>query len=359
MDNKIDNSDLRLWVHEIVDSIGIREPVQYSHFAGLINNKQLPKLVEAIASYMNLPIKAKVEFVADQYQAGKINFESKSLTGYDAAGHGSEGIVAQVQIPGFVPFYGTSSLVGFPIDIKVSDNCLKSPQMFIAIMAHELTHILLHSFRHKSKENEFFTDLTAMTLGFVDIFNQGRMYSYSTTQYGIISSTTTTHTMSCGYLSDKQFGYAWDLIKRTLIGFRKSVKRLKVKCIKFEKSYILYKRLLSDFNKYKVCLDKNCSVKFKNDDALKIVSIHQANYLDHYNDFVKYSGVIVEQIKSDLKNIVDSNLYSKKNMIECDQLVIRLSNEMEKETITLKDDLNLLGRYINIRNKIKIGLGIS
>jgi len=359
MDNKIGDSDIKLWIHEIVDSIGIKEPVQYSHFAGLINNNQLPKLIETIASYMNLPIKAEVEFVSDQYQAGKVNFESKSLTGYDATGHGSEGIVAQVQIPGFIPSYGTSSLMGFPIKIKVSNNCLNSPQMFIAIMSHELTHILLHSLGHKSKENEFFTDLTAMTLGFVDIFNQGRTYSYSTTQYGVLSNTTTTHTMTCGYLSDKQFGYAWDLIKRTLVGFRKSVKRLKAKCSKFEKSYKSYSRLLSDFHKYKVCLDKNHTVKIKKDDATKVISIHQANYLDHYTDFAKYTGGMVKQINSDLKNIVDNTLYSKKNMIDCDELVIRMSDETRKETKILKEDFDLLGKYINITNKIKIGLGIS
>lgn len=359
MDNIIDNSEIRLWIHEIIDTIGIREPVKFSHFKRFTNKKKLTELIETIALYMNLPIKPEVEFVDDNYQSGKINFETKNLTNYESNGKGKNGIIAEVQIPGNLPLYGTSGLDKMPIKIKVSNSCLESSKMFITIMSHELTHVLLHSLKHKNKDNEFFTDLTAMTLGFVDIFNEGRSHSYETKEEHLFSSTTTTHSSTCGYLSDAQFEFARDLIKKNLNGYRNSVKKLKNKINKFEKNVQYYNQLLIDFTKYKVLLDKNYSIKFKNNDTSKIISIHQVDYLDHRNDVVKYHNIMVKQIKSDFQNINKSNLYCKKNIINCDKLVIESSSEIGKEITTLIEDFNLLGKYISAVNRLRIKLKIS
>ena len=190
-------------------------------------------------------------------------------------------------------------------------------------------------------------------------YNDGREYSYTTTEYGVLSHTDTTHTMTCGYLSDSQFDYARNFIKSTLKGYHKSISRLKVKCNNFEKSYKSYNRTFSDFNKYLSCVDNNSSLKIKKEDTSKMISIHQSNYLDHYIDYLKYIETMVKQVNSDLKKITKNDLYFKKSIVECDELVIRLSDETEKELNMIKDDIRIVGKYVNITNKIKIGLGLS
>jgi Zn-dependent peptidase ImmA (M78 family) len=58
------------------------------------------------------------------------------------------------------------NLNNFPINVWISENCKDKPETFMTIMAHELSHVLLHSLRHKEMDNEIYTDITAILLGF-------------------------------------------------------------------------------------------------------------------------------------------------------------------------------------------------
>lgn len=358
MNNRIDSSEIKLWIHEIIDTIGLREPVNYSYFKKFTKKNKLPELIKSIARYMNLPIKIDVEFVNDEYKTGKVNFETKGVAHYEGGGQGASGIIAQVEIPSNLPLYGTDALNNYLIKVKVSDNCLKSPQMFVTIMSHELSHILLNSLRHKNKENEFFTDLTAMTLGFVNIFSKGRTYIYETEENHILSSTITTHKQTCGYLSDNQFRFACELINKNIMGYRMSVEKLKNKCVKFEKLYKSYVRLFKNFSKYKLILDKNCSTKFNQKDISRIMLIHQVGYIDNYNDILNKTNIF-EQVNSKMEKILNKDLYIKKEIIDCDQLVIGVIDNLEKNIHLLKEDIRIIGSYIKIPNKIKILFGIT
>ena len=80
----------------------------------------------------------------------------------------------RILIPFNLPLYGSPKLANFPINIQLSEACTESPERFIAALAHELSHVVLYSTRFDEKENEIYTDLTAMILGFADFMKKGR-----------------------------------------------------------------------------------------------------------------------------------------------------------------------------------------
>ena len=82
---------------------------------------------------------------------------------------------AQVHVPGHMPLYGSKELEGLLVKVSVSDNCLENPDTFVAVMAHELSHVLLKSIRHPSRWNdEIFTNIVPVVLGLGRIIKEGR-----------------------------------------------------------------------------------------------------------------------------------------------------------------------------------------
>jgi hypothetical protein len=111
--------------------------------------------------------------VPNQPNAGE-GFSSTHLVKTDSKGRGVAAITAQVSIPSYLPFYGSAGMVNYPIRVQVRENCNEHPMTFVSVMAHELSHVVLHSMRHNERQNEFYTDLTAMMLGFSDVMKLGR-----------------------------------------------------------------------------------------------------------------------------------------------------------------------------------------
>ncbi len=171
-----------------------------------------------IARQLDLPIGINIITVPNDYRAQNSSnrFDSRDLAKVHPHGLGNEGIIAQVNIPGSLPFYGSSTLIDYPIDVKVSENCRKSPGVFIMIMAHELSHVLLYSLRHPQKDNELYTDLLAMMLGFQTIFRNARKITTTQKQHDFMSPTIITITVTYGYLSDEQFNFAYNKINSIL-----------------------------------------------------------------------------------------------------------------------------------------------
>jgi hypothetical protein len=89
--------------------------------------------------------------------------------------------------------YGTSGLDKFVIQIRVSENCCESPDAFLAVMAHELSHVLLASLWHPNKNSELHTDLVPLLLGFREIARLGRKIVRTATEGNIIRTHTTTY----------------------------------------------------------------------------------------------------------------------------------------------------------------------
>ncbi len=173
-----------------------------------------------------------------------------------------------------MPLFGTPSLTNFPIAVRVSENCYKKPDTFISVIAHELSHILLHSLLHPQKDNEIYTDLTAMISGFNTIMGSGRRDIKVTSDGSMTQTLTTTY----GYLSDEQFQFAQDQIKMILKRYRdikhklnSEIEELHHQCTKSKNTLSLFKQLLE-------YLDSHRGRAIKKRDLNQIVLFHQSGY---------------------------------------------------------------------------------
>jgi len=157
MDSNIDKKYISNAIDELIKLLGIKEEVPIQMILDPFHAGKVKESIETIANYLGLPIAVNLSYVPAGYQKRNSGnrFESSALAKTNHAGRGVEGITAQVSIPSYLPLYGASGLQGFPISVKISDNCRRYPQTFVAVMAHELSHIVLHSLWHKEKDNEF------------------------------------------------------------------------------------------------------------------------------------------------------------------------------------------------------------
>ncbi|GAG14361.1 unnamed protein product, partial [marine sediment metagenome] len=210
MENEISNEYIENAINELNKFFGVKEPVLSENIFSLTRGGKTKEAMKLIARQLGLPIDINITNVLNNYRAqnNSNQFHSTHLTKIHQHGSGSGGITAQVNIPGSLPFYGSSALNGYPINIKISDNCTEHPVVFAMVIAHELSHVLLYSLSHPKKENEFYTDLTAIILGFQNIFQNGRKITETDVEHGIMSTTTRMQTTTYGYLNDNQFNFA-------------------------------------------------------------------------------------------------------------------------------------------------------
>jgi len=210
MDSNIDYKYISNAIDELISLLGIKEEIPTDTIFKPFRAGNIKACIENIANWLGLPILVNLSYVPAHYQTRNagIRFESSALSTTDDAGRGAEGISAQVLIPSNLPFYGSSGLNGFPINVKVSSNYKRYPDTFMLIMAHELSHIVLHSLWHGEKNNEIYTDLTTMILGFSSVMENGRKVVETREKFMSTETLTTTY----GYLSDENFDYAFDRI---------------------------------------------------------------------------------------------------------------------------------------------------
>jgi len=110
------------------------------------------------------------------------------------------------------------------------------------VMAHELSHILLHSIYHREKSNEIYTDLTAMLLGFGFVVRMGRKttkVSITGDKYDYRISHKLTETATYGYLTDDNLIFAFNYIYD-----------------EYEKQKNTQKKVLKTANKIKEMMDR-------------------------------------------------------------------------------------------------------
>ncbi|MDD5020210.1 MAG: hypothetical protein PHH75_00905 [Candidatus Omnitrophica bacterium] len=272
MENQIGNAYLSSAIDELVNTLGIKEQVEYQDLVPLLR-KDIKLCVKKIASVLGLPIDINVQYISARYDKdNSVKFQTSDLARTDSAGRGRESITAQVTIPTNLPMFGTSSLVDFPIHVRVSENCSYWSQAFMAVMAHELSHILLYSLCHPQKNNEIYTDLTAMILGFGSIMENGRKQ----TEYAASGNATTTTTY--GYLNDAQFAFASGRVKDILNQRKRHKDRLLTLIVEVKKQRSSCRKGLCLFKEFLEHLDKNQNRKIKKQDIQKIVNFHSPGY---------------------------------------------------------------------------------
>jgi hypothetical protein len=306
--DEVKNDYIEIALDELILTLGTKEFVDHEKLIVLINSKKVKEAIKAIALYLGLPIDVIIAYVPKGYRpSANDGFHSTHLVKTDWRGRGSGGIIAQVSIPSNLPLYGNPSMVNFPINVRLSENCAENPATLISIVAHELSHILLYSIWHKEKENEFYTDLTAMILGFANIIKTGRkiIKTSSSTEQGFLSSTTTTHTETTtyGYLSDENFNFAFNEIESVLSKQKVAKKKLLIKLKQFEQQLNKTKKLSFHFEKYLEYLNKNHNRKYAPEDVNKISAFHQPGYTDNFQSIVRKNETSLGKLLTFVENL--------------------------------------------------------
>lgn len=307
-ENEVDNKYIDGAITHLLTTIGVKEYIDHERLISMIGSKKVKEAIKEIAKYLGLPIEVNLSYVPKGYRPGANDgFQSTHLVKTDWRGRGTGGITAQVSIPGNLPFYGTPGMINFPINVRLSENCAENPATLISIMAHELSHIVLYSLWHKEKENEFYTDLTAMMLGYGDIMRTGRkvVKTESSTDYGFMSSqtTTSTQTTTYGYLSDDNFNFAHDRIGNILSTYKKAKSKILKKIKEVEKGIKKQKAEERYFKRYLEYVGKNLKQKISPQDGQWISTFHQPDYTAEFETAMRKTEGELKQFSTYVQNL--------------------------------------------------------
>ena len=331
MNNTPDFSYFDSAIDDIVSHVGMNKKLEEGVIFREFRKTNITTCIEYVANYLNLPIKVNLTYIPSDH----------NIDGHDSAFAGNSSaaqrIAAQVMIPPDLPLYGSSQFQGFPITVKVTDNCFDYPETFFCIMAHELSHVVLHSLWHREKNNEIYTDLTAMVLGFSDIMKKGRKNNSVRQNDNLTETATSTY----GYLSDSQFNFSYQKINKLLaeyISIEESCKSEYLKSCEISREC---KRRLERLPELLQLIDKKQKTRMKQEDALVIVKMHEPGYFEEIRSVI---GKTENQL-NDIQRITDN--------------IHRFNS---KTLITLNDCINQT-RYLSIRlnetlNQINLGKGI-
>jgi len=359
--NEVSNSYIKKALDELMPLFGVRdyedEVFTLSDYGDtsklrmLIAQGQTKEAVSEMASQFNLPVAFRI--------IPTNKFQSKHLVKTDHEGHSIAGITAQVMIPSNLPLYGTAKMKDFPIDIRVSKNCAKKPEVFICVIAHELSHVLLYSMRHPEKENEFYTDLIAMLIGFRKVMKSGRKVVKKHTTYSGQVQTTHTNITTYGYLSDDNFDFAYAKIEEYL-RLQKAIEEKLL--LNTQESKVLIanagKQILL-FNAYLEELYEHEAQNVSPHDAQRI----NAFRLPSHNDALSRSIGKVGRLANQSTLLTEAGkAYTAKDMKKVSKSSKQLSEaskNLASQYARLKNDVRLLEKHTGLFKRIAIKIKLK
>ena len=327
---------------EIIRLVGIKENISIETILEPLRKNQLLDCVKTVAKHLGLPCKFDI-IVNDEFLRKRLVLNPNASTG-------TSSVTAQVHIPRDLPLYGTSKMQDFPIRITIRGDCVRNHETFVAILVHELSHVILHSLWYSKKDSEIYTDLVAMVLGFSEIIRKGRK-KVVTKQANSSSVTTTTTTY--GYLTDVLFDFAFHKVQATL----RTEKRLHVAlqeelickialCSRqlalWKKQVLLLKELVND-------IDRNSLRRIRKEHVKRIIEIHELNFFDTAES-------IISDKDRELRKIVDNSINAARETKHytlqektCLNTYLKkletLSSYLLEELSKLESDMNILRRY--------------
>lgn len=254
-------------------------------------------------------------------------------------------------------------MVNYPINVRVSENCCDNPMTLISVMAHELSHIVLYSIWHKEKDNEFYTDLTAMMLGFAVVMAFGRkvVKTNTSTKYGFLSNTTTTttNTTTYGYLSDENFDFALDKIESILKTYREKKNQLETKLLRLEKQLRKQNIEILYFKKYIGYIDKHLKQKISQEDGQWIASFHQADYTEEFESAIRKMRNELKQLTYFVQNLEHYNEHIFEEIKKYDARLNSIGSDMNSQYNRIRGAVIILKKYVSLRHKIQYYLRIK
>lgn len=355
----VDNKYIDDAITALMSTIGVKEFADSQKIASLVHSRKEKEAIKGIAKYLGLPIEVNLSYVSNDYNPnGTDGFHSSHLVKTDSRGRGTDSITAQVSIPSYLPFYGSSGMVNFPISVRIRENCAEHAMTFVGLMAHELSHIVLHSMRHKERENEFYTDLTAMMLGFAEVMRLGRKVVSSTHR----GRTTTTQTTTYGYLSDTNFDFASNKIQSILNAARTKQKQALKKIETLEKELRRKRIAVHYFRDYLAYLDRNLgkklwAKKISQHDGHWIASFHQPDCTSEFESATQRTENELRQFRSFVQNLhhYDDTRF---DIVRKYEEKLR-SIDIDKKYDRIRGAVIIMKRYVSLTHRFRAFLKIK
>lgn len=342
---EVDNKYIDSAIDDLVHLVGVKECISNGLLWQLLREGKTKDCVEGIANYLGLPISVVLSYVPSVYPGTTVpghGFVSQELAKTDSTGKGVESITAQVSAPDNLPLFGSSNLRNYFVTVRVSDNVANHPWTFMAMMAHELSHILLRSLQDREWDNEVYTDIASMLLGFNEVVNRGRTV--------VEQDSNVTRTTTYGYLSDTGFSYAYQKISRLLETNCELKKGIVQKIEQLRSLLVRLKKSISKFKQYIEFIDTSPRKRIRGYDAQQIVSLHQPRYVKKFEDFVSASEARLQKCRyyEAIKH------YQHNWHTGMEDELNQLTHEAKRVAKSLEKDLRVLKKNMSFRWRLRI-----
>jgi len=349
----LSNDEISAAIGEMIPSLGVKEEEPFEPLSALILRKDLCGCGQEIASRLGLPVRILLSYVPKDFRPGDgVRFQTSGMSRTDKDGRGIDAITAQVFIPQSLPMFGTSKLQGYPIEVRVSEDCQLYPETFVAIMAHELSHVLLRSLCHPMRESEFYTDLVPILLGFRDVVKVGRkVVQRSTTESG-----NTTYTTTYGYLKDSQFDFAYRHVTEIVEDHRNKKRHLLATGGKLQRKLKTASRRLAAFRDHFAYLDKHPPKKMKPEHAQRVVQLHAQDYGSEWEGgitAVKKRIEAAEKFATPIKHYTSSAVMGLNNHRKA---LESATNQLNEVTEAIVGGERVLRRYVGFIYRLRRAL---
>ena len=337
-------------IDELVGSLGVKEDVWCNDLYKLVVKREPEKCVQEIAGRLGLPIRISLSYAPRHFKAGDTSgFQSTALSETDCAGHGKDGITAQVSIPDSVPLFGSPSLVGYPINVRISENCLDRPEIFVTVMAHELSHVVLKSLAHPKKDSELHTDLVPILLGFRDCVRMGR----KNVQHTTVGNKTTTRTTTIGYLTDPQFEFACSEVTRLLQPHEHDKQHLLELTKSLHRKIHNHTEGLRSFREYLNYLDAHLTRKIRERDAGPIVQFHASGYTQDWETETKKAKLHLDSTERFVSGLIHYTAGTVKQLGNQTRCLRLTSQKLDRATEEIDRDVKVLRRNVGLMFRLR------
>ena len=348
--NRLGNDEISRALDELITCLGIKEEMACDDLVVFLRKKDAEGCVKEIATRVGLPIRVNLTYVPKDFRPGNTNrFHSSALAETDWSGGGTGGITAQVSIPQHLPMFGTPGLQGYPIQVRVSEDCHAHPDAFVAIMTHELSHVLLASLWSTHRDSELHADLVPIILGFRDVVQRGRKTIECTTSGNI----TTTRTTTYGYLTDAQFEFACNCVTELLHRHSQDRKRLLELVEQGKGKLAKAVRSLASFRDYFRYLDIHPAERMRKGDAERVVQLHGHDCSGEWESritAVRRSVEIAETFARPLHHYQPRTIEYLKTHIRALEVA---SEELDRVTEAIAKDERMLRKYVGFIWKLQ------
>lgn len=341
MDNPLSNEYIGKAIDHLVSYLGVKESLGSTKLEEMYNTEEIERGVRHIAFQLGLPIQIHLVY-------GEKNIQSAGLARTDAAGHGMEGVIAQVDIPQYLPKYGSKDLTHFPIKIFIGSGYRQQVPTLFAIIAHELSHVVLHSLSSQHKQDEFYTDLVAPILGLSPVIEMGRKVIKTV----LNNNMTQTQTITYGYLTDEQFVFAKDKIRRILEERKATKIKTDAEILELKRLCDITKEKFGQFEKYLEKLDKHPKTKIAETDAHRLILFHQGAYVDEVKNIIRECERYVSRMSVLIARTVH---YTSKNLNLLESFrdrTIKIAGKLIARSSALDEDIKLIKKSIGLMGRI-------